>query len=322
MNLNGFENLKDLSKNIENDTQGELCTHLGNSVNSPIDDGLGMFNKAVTVFDTYRDNTVAINESVEYVYDIKPIYDRLDVIESYLSNKLKQVNEKEMQERESAPISDDKSEIAFLKHLSDETDGVEDFGALKAAINDSQRPPSLTTDIRFKDKNKFLSLLKMLFKNEDPKVLDKIISSASGFISTFDINSVREFINKVNEKVHSGKFYQGDIDKDERSKQLNLLVGDIIRYVLRQFDGSDDDIDLTSEYESAVNFSINEWLPKAVKHRASDNKWIDVDMEESLTGPKDDLSKITVDEVRESVLNEFRKSGPSVSVLRQLYLDE
>lgn len=321
MKLTNFENLKDLTQGISENTQGELSTHLGNNVYSPLDDGLGMYNKAVTRFDTYRDNTVAINEGVEYVYDIKPIYDRIDKVQNYLRSKLKQVNAKELKDQENfEPDPRASSALGFIQGVDGK--GGEEFAALKSAIHDSQFPPSLSTDIKFKDKGKFLAVLKQLFKDEDPKTLEDMISSASGFISTFDIDSVRDFISKVESEVDRGKFYSGNINKDEREKALHMVVGDMMRYILRNFDKTDDNVDLASDYESVINYAIEQWLPKVASAR-SKNDWIPKDMGETSDEPMlGDMPKINASEVREALLAEFEKGGVDINILRNLYLDE
>lgn len=321
MKLTNFENLKDLTQGISENTQGELSTHLGNNVYSPLDDGLGMYNKAVTRFDTYRDNTVSMNEAVEYVYDIKPIYDRLDVIKNYLRAKLKQVNEKEKKAEETfKPDHRVDSALGFMRGGEGGDDS--EYRSIKAVMNDAKFPPPLSTDITFKDKGQFLNILKQLFKNEDSETLQHIISSASGFISTFDIDSVREFIDKIDSEIDRGKLYSGDLNNHDREKALHLIVGDMMRYILRNFDNTDDNVDLATDYESVVNYAIEQWLPKVSAARST-NDWIPKEMHEESDKPRlGEIPQINAGEVREALLAEFEKGGANIDVLRNLYLGE
>lgn len=319
MNINGFEDLKDLSQSIEETTQGEMSTHLGNNVNTPLDDGLGMYNRAVNDLFTYGDHQVSINEGVEYAYDIKPIYDNLNRITAVLRNQLKKINEKETEvNRDFKPDPRIDASMGFITGKEDD-----DFSALKSAMVDAKHPPSLSTDIKIKDPTKFLNVLKQIFKDLPSDQLKRLISSASGFISTFDIESVREFISKVESQVEQGKYYNGDVNNDTRDKDLQMLVGDIITRVLRSFDGSDDDVDLETDYQSAINYTIDEWLSKAVQARANSSEWIEADIKEKADKPMSgDKPMISVEEVRSAVMNEFESGGRNLNALRDLYLGE
>lgn len=313
MNINGYENLKDLTQGIADNTQGELSTYLGNNVNSPIDDGLGMYNRAVNDLFTYGDHRVSMNEGVEYAYDIKPIYDNLDKITAVLRAQLKRINAREMEANK-----DFKSDPRIGSALGFIDDENGEFQALKDAMDDAKHPPSLSTDIKIKDKTKFLNVLKQIFKDLPSDQLQHLISSASGFISTFDIESVREFISKIETQAEEGKFYNGDINKQERDTTLNKLVGGMMTYILRNFD----DTEMDSGIESIINYSIDQRLPK-LANSIRDNEWIELPMDEQSTKPNiGSLSTISIEEVRNAILNEFNTGNADYNVLRKLYLNE
>lgn len=314
MKFSNFENLKDLGQEIEANTQGELATHLGNAVNDPIDDGLGMFNQAVSQMMTYGDHQVSINEGVEYAYDIKPIYDRLDKITAYLRNKLKQINEKEMEKnKDFEPDPRTSSALGFIG-AEDKDD---EFKALRAAMKDAQYPPSLSTDIKFKDKSKFLNVLKGLFKDEDPETLKGLISSASGFISTFDINSVRQFIAKIESEIDKRKFYSGNVSKQSREQNLNLLVGEMMKRILITYGEN-----ALQDHEKVVNDAIAKWLPEIAKNYAQKD-YINSDIKEKSDKPNlGELPDISIAEVREALNKEFSTGGNDIDVLKNLYLGE
>lgn len=64
MNISGFDKTKDLADKIQAQTEGEVVSNSTgtNNVNSPIDDGIEMYNKGVD-FTTYGNHHV-FNESI------------------------------------------------------------------------------------------------------------------------------------------------------------------------------------------------------------------------------------------------------------------
>lgn len=196
MNINGFENLKDLSQTIEDNTQGEMSTHLGNNVNTPIDNGLGMYNNAVNELFTYGDYKVSVNESVEYKYDINQINSNIDRIDKVLATQLKNINA-------TTSKSDD---VKQNPHI-DSVLGIDgDKGEeLKTVMSESHKPIELTTEIKIKDKNKFLNVLTSIFKDLPEDELKSLISGISAFVSEYDITGVRELINEVKTKAGNSK---------------------------------------------------------------------------------------------------------------------
>jgi hypothetical protein len=196
MNINGFEDLKDLSLGIEDNTQGEMSTHLGNNVNAPIDDGIGMYNRAVNDLYTYGDHQVSMNESVDRTYDINQINSNIGMIDKLLTSQLKKINEADSMS----------NSVDTIPHINSAL-GLDDVSGdeLKSAMDGSRKVPQLATEITIKDKSKFLTVLKQLFKNLPDDELTNLISGISAFISEYDITGVRELINEVKNKAKYNK---------------------------------------------------------------------------------------------------------------------
>lgn len=203
MKINAYEDLKNITHDISDNTQGELCTYLGNNINSPIEGGLGMYNRAVNDLFTHGDYTIPINEGIEYIYDIKIIYDNIDKIRNAFRNQLKKINGNQsnsnMKHNDTNQIDGLPIPSLFKSFNDDEVD----FTAIKQAINAGKRTHSLISDIKIKDKTKFLNTLKEMFNELPSDQIQKLISSISGFISTFDIKSVRELLNKLKSEFNN-----------------------------------------------------------------------------------------------------------------------
>lgn len=198
-----FDNLLNLSKSFEPD-EGEKCNEFGNNIYQPIDGGISDFNKGVVTMSPYGNYNIALTEAVEYEYDAKLLFDHLKPLEEFFKQQLKEKNKEEINIHKSYPADKNYgSAIGFMQGIDgDMTDEEkESVKSLKYIDHESKFPPVLSSNIDFDSKYSFLSTLKNIYSDLPADVVNSIVANASGFISEFNINSYRDFINKVKSEI-------------------------------------------------------------------------------------------------------------------------
>ena len=74
MKPSSFENLKNLSQQISDNTKGVRATHLGNNVRRPIESGIEQFNNAVRLIDKFKPRIIAESAGRgDYIYNLEAI---------------------------------------------------------------------------------------------------------------------------------------------------------------------------------------------------------------------------------------------------------
>jgi len=202
-----FYNLLDLTKSYE-PSNGEKCNEFGNNVLQPVAGGISDFNKGIATMSPYGSYSVALNEAVEYEYDAQLLFDHLKPLEEYFANKLKEKNQEEMRLYKSTKDKNFGSAIGFMQGLDGDVNDEEAnvIKSLKHVEHESQFPPILSHDIEFESKHNFLNTLKTIYSNLPDEMINNIVANASGFISEFNINSYRKFINTIKEEVKNRNY--------------------------------------------------------------------------------------------------------------------
>lgn len=198
-----FDNLLNLSKSFEPD-EGEKCNEFGNNIYQPTNGGISDFNKGVATMSPYGNYNVALTEAVEYEYDAKLLFDHLKPLEEFFKQKLKEKNKEEINIHKSYPSDRNYSSgIGFMQGVDGDMNDEEKevVKSMQHAERESQFPPILSNNIEFESKHAFLTTLKNIYSDLPPDVVNSIVNNASGFISEFNINSYRDFINTVKSEI-------------------------------------------------------------------------------------------------------------------------
>ena len=240
MKPSSFDKLLNISKDIENITHGEQCGVFGNNVNAPIDNDISEYNKGAS-FMTYGNYSVPLNESIEYVFDINFLKDKMHIIKNDLKKRLTELNNEAEKNKTVDPRSS--STAGFLKSI-----GADKFPNLLDEIElEEQGIVPKIYDIPID--NEFSDVLSKLytpyFDNTDD--LNKFKKSAIGVIKEYDLKTWGEFIDKV-ESLANNKYNFQDELKEKRAthdQQLDKFTYSVFDYLFKTY--SDDELEQNIE---------------------------------------------------------------------------
>lgn len=120
MNITGFDDCMKAASEIQSNSEGKIPNHLGNRVNSPTDTGdhISQFNAGLDAMQTLNNDYIPLSEFGGFKIDLNTLSGVVDILDTWLKNKLMSENGYKSQGKKSSDYSiEDKT--GFLKEMAE-----------------------------------------------------------------------------------------------------------------------------------------------------------------------------------------------------------
>jgi hypothetical protein len=309
MKPSSFENLKNLSQQISDNTKGVRATHLGNNVRRPIESGIEQFNNAVRSIDKFKPRIIAESAGRgDYIYNLESIISFLPL--------LKQIHQTRMKELNSVTIAEaSKPDYAGLvPSLGNPVDG--NIGITDVRIDDKKGAPFLAQFHRI--------VRNAASKQASPVVVDGFMQNLLSYIRENEINLEGTLIYKIKTDYDDNKLHSTIDPAYIKRQQIQKYVDKVMQKVVC---GQDSD-EIAESYESLIDWAINEVSDELdsmnQKYRENPEQFKGKlnDVMHPLVDKATNPDEVTYDEVYNATLKEFQRGGATpenIALLKKLY---
>lgn len=309
MKPSSFENLKNLSQQISDNTKGVRATHLGNNVRRPIDSGIEQFNNAVKSIDKFKPRTITESSGRgDYIYNLQAIIPFFPL--------LKQIHQTRMKELNSVPVKEaSKPDYAGLVPASgNPVDG--NIGITDVRIDDKKGAPFLAQFHRI--------VRNTASKDASPTDVDGLMQNLISYIRENEITLEGTLIYKIKSDVDDKKFHSTIDPAYIKRQHIQRYVDRVMKKVIC---GQDSD-EISESYESLIDWAINEVsdeidaLNREHEMHPEKFKGTHNDTMYGLVDKATNIDDVTYDEVYNATLKEFQTGGATpenIATLKKLY---